>query len=149
MKNYYQVLDLLKTKLEADPLVQTITNVDEESFDLDKKNIYPIVDILCESAVIGLQTITFTFTITALDIRDINQNPRTDKFVGNDNKQDNLNTTLAILNRLYKSITKFGDDVTIVNEPTPEPRIYQHENLLDGWQMTLELETPNTEISVC
>jgi hypothetical protein len=140
---------MLKGFLEADPLVNTITNVDEEVFDLDKKNIYPIVDILCENAVIDLQTVTFNFTITVLDIRDISNKPRESKFYGNDNKQDNLNTTLAILNRLYKNIAKLGDEFTIVNEPTPEPRVYQHQNLLDGWQMTLEIETPNTELAVC
>tara|TARA_R110002051_G_C8658989_1_gene488732 strand:- start:592 stop:1041 length:450 start_codon:yes stop_codon:yes gene_type:complete len=149
MRNYYIVLEMLKGFLEADPLVNTVTNVDEEVFDMDKKNIYPIVDILCESAAISLQTITFTFTITALDVRDINNAPRTDKFLGNDNKQDNLNSMLAVLNRLYKSIAKLGDDFTIVNEPTPEPRVYQNQNLLDGWQMTLEIETSNTEIAVC
>ena len=90
MRNYYIVLEMLKGFLEADPLVNTVTNVDEEVFDMDKKNIYPIVDILCESAAISLQ-----------------------------------------------------------NEPTPEPRVYQNQNLLDGWQMTLEIETSNTEIAVC
>lgn len=149
MKNYYQVLEMLKAFLEADPLVNTVTNVDEEVFDMDKKNIYPIVDILCESAVISLQSIVFTFTITALDVRDIKNEPRTDKFVGNSNKQDNLNSMLAVLNRLYKSIAKLGDDFTILNEPSPQPRVYQNQNLLDGWQMTLEIETPNNEISVC
>jgi len=149
MRNYYEVLEILKTTLEADPLVTTITNEDTESIDLNKKNLYPIVDMVCTGATIGTQTITFNMLITAVDIREHNNVPSTSKFVGNDNKQDNLNTTLAILNRLFKTIAALGDEFTIIGEPTPEPVVFDFANQLDGWQMTLVVETPNTEISIC
>ena len=149
MRNYYQVLDLLRTKLESDPLVNTITQGDITLIDLDKKNIYPLAHIQTGTATLELRTITFSITVFAMDIRDTNNTPRKDKFVGNDNEIDNMNSMLAILNRLFKSIAKLEDDFSINENPTCEPFYESRENSLDGWAITFQLEIPNTEISIC
>ena len=149
MRNYYELLKLLKDKLEADILVNTVTQGDIAEIDLDKKNIYPLTHIQTGTATLGLNTITFSITVFAMDIRDTNPVPRTDKFVGNDNEIDNLNSMLAILNRLFKSIAKMEDDFSINENPTCEPFYEARKNLLDGWAMTFQIEIPNTEIAVC
>ncbi|QLG46047.1 hypothetical protein [Costertonia aggregata] len=149
MRNYYEVLRLLKQKLEADPLVNTVTQGDITEIDLNKKNIYPLAHIQTGTAIIGLSTITFNMTLFALDVRDFSNEPVTDKFNGNDNEIDNLNSMLAVCNRFFKSIVKLEDDFTITDNPNCEPLYEQQENLLDGWAMTFEIEIPNTEISVC
>ena len=149
MRNYYLVLKVIKDFLESDPLVTTIVNIDTEDFDDEKQNIYPIVDVQCEDAPLSLSSIDFTFQITALDIRDISKKTSTSKWVGNDNKHDNLNTTLAIVNRLYKSIKKMGEEFTIVNDPVAVPIVYKNKNLLDGFQISLVIRTPNTETEIC
>lgn len=149
MKSYYEVLKLIREKLEADPLVHTVTQGDISELDLDKQNIYPLVHIQTGTSVIGLNTITFNLTVYAMDIRDSKNEPRTDKFNGNDNEVDNLNSMLAICNRLFKAIAKLEDSFAINENPTCEPFYESRTNVLDGWAMSFQIEIPNTEISVC
>ncbi|MDG3582043.1 hypothetical protein [Galbibacter pacificus] len=149
MRNYFQVLKLIKETLEADNLVNTVTQGDIADVDLDKKNIYPLTHIQTGAATLGLQTISFSITVFAMDIRDKRNQTVEEKFVGNDNEIDNMNTMLAILNRLYKAIVKLDNDVAISENPTCEPFYESRMNLLDGWAMTFDIEIPNTEIAVC
>tara|TARA_R110000851_G_scaffold237164_1_gene389994 strand:- start:6678 stop:8348 length:1671 start_codon:yes stop_codon:yes gene_type:complete len=149
MREYYKLLNLLKLTLENDQLVNTITQGDISKIDIDKKNIFPLSHIQIGQATLDEQVMTFSVTVFAMDIRDSNPVPRTDKFVGNDNEIDNMNSMLAILNRVFKSIAQRGDDFTILGTPTVEPFYESRENLLDGWAMTFDVEVPNVEISVC
>lgn len=149
MREYYKLLDTLRTRLEADQLVTTITQGDPSEIDIDQQNLFPLVHIAVGTATMDEKVITFNVTIFAMDIRDENPTLRTDKFVGNDNEIDNMNTTLAILNRLFKALVKLGDDFTIVGLPTAEPFFEARQNLVDGWAMTFDVEVPNNEIAVC
>ncbi|HEA22753.1 hypothetical protein LCGC14_1064330 [marine sediment metagenome] len=149
MRSYYEVLQVIKEKLEADPLVHTITQGSITDVDLDKKNIYPLAHIQTGTAIIGMQTITFNISVFAMDIRDNVNTLRTDKFNGNDNEIDNANSMLAICNRLFKSIAKLEYDYSINENPTCEPFYENYHNGLDGWAMSFQIEIPNTEIAVC
>ena len=75
----------------------------------------------------------------------------TDKWLGNDNELDNLNTTHAILNRLLTKLRNTRNDfqIELNNEPTCQPIIFEETNLLDGWRTEIELIIPNNEINVC
>lgn len=149
MRNYYEVLRVLKEHLESDSLVNTVTQGNIADIDLDKKNIYPLVHIQTGSATLGLQTISFNISVFAMDIRDKVNQPVTEKFNGNDNEIDNLNSMLAVLNRLYKAIAKLDSDIAISENPSCEPFTESRMNLLDGWAMTFDLDIPNNEIAVC
>tara|TARA_R110000772_G_scaffold31754_3_gene78082 strand:+ start:9050 stop:9499 length:450 start_codon:yes stop_codon:yes gene_type:complete len=149
MREYYKLLDVLRTTLNQDVLINTITQGDISEIDIDKKNIFPLSHIQIGQATLDVQVITFNVTVFAMDIRDINPKPRTDKFVGNDNEIDNMNSMLAVLNRVFKSLVQRGDDFTIVGLPTLEPFYESRENLLDGWAMSFDVEVPNIEISLC
>ncbi len=46
MANYYTVLDTIKTNLESDPFVNTVTQGDIFAVDLAKQTIFPLVHIL-------------------------------------------------------------------------------------------------------
>lgn len=149
MRSYYLILEKLLEVAQEDRQVNTVTNGDNANLDIDEKNIYPLVDIVCVDAPMTSSTITYNFLITVVDIRDANPEPRIDKFIGNDNKQDNLNTTMAILKRIYLRIKKFGDDFDIPEDPTANPVVYQFENTLDGWQMNVGIEMGHDQIEVC
>lgn len=149
MRSYYELLRVLRSAAESDQLVNTITQGDISEIDIDKKNIYPLVHIVVGDATITAQTITFSVTIFVMDIRDENPEPRDDKFVGNDNEIDNLNTTLAIGNRIYKELLQQDPDGFAIGEATAEPFFEARENKLDGWALTFDVEIDNVEISLC
>lgn len=149
MRNYYEVLKVIRETLEADPLVNTVTQGNIADIDLEKQNIYPLTHIQTGTATLGMQTISFSISVFAMDIRDTKNQITTDKFDGNDNEIDNLNSMLAILNRLYKTIANLDSGVAISENPSCEVFTESRTNTLDGWAMTFEIEIPNTEISIC
>jgi hypothetical protein len=86
-----------------------------------------------------------------MDIRDINKEITTDKFYENDNEIDNLNETLAVVNRLWLLMLKDFEenDITASQNPTLEQMNESKKNLLDGWVMTFTIDVPNVLVSLC
>lgn len=151
MREFYKVVDYLKTTLEADINVHTITHGLRSMTDIDKKNIFPLVHLQVMSSSVDTSSVTFTFEIAVVDLRNISKQLVTDKFLGNDNELDNLNTCHAVLNRLVSILRNQNNDydIQLVNAPTLQPIIFEESNLLDGWRTDLELIIPNNEIVVC
>lgn len=151
MREFYKVVDYLKSTLEADINVHTITHGLRSMTDIDKKNIFPLVHLQVMSSSVDTSSVTFTFEIAVVDLRNISKQLVTDKFLGNDNELDNLNTCHAVLNRLVSILRNQNNDynIQLVNAPTLQPIIFEESNLLDGWRTDLELIIPNNEIVVC
>ena len=152
MNHYTQLLYYIKQLAESDEYINTVTNSPDDSIDLDKGNIFPLlnVDVVSGSFTNG-QTVKFNVEIVCLDIRDINKELRTDKFWGQDNEVDNYNDTLAALNRLWTSMYRDFEDNNITASENPQLEIitYSNVNLLDGWKLTFEVEMPNTTLNLC
>jgi len=151
MREFYKVTEYLKTTLSNDINVHTVTHGLRSMTDIDKKNIFPLVHLQVTSSTVDTSNVTFTFEIAVVDLRNIVKQPVTDKFLGNDNELDNLNTCHAILNRLVSILRNTNNEFSIdlVNSPTLQPIIFEDSNLLDGWRTDLELIIPNNEINVC
>ncbi len=133
-------------------MVNTVTQGDFERLDLDKKNIFNLLHInISDAGFTNGNTVKFTVQIGCFGIREINKEVRTNKFWQQDNEVDNLNETLAVLNRLWlKMYVDFEkENITASENPTLEPQLFTRANLLDGWIMTFEVEMPNTTINLC
>lgn len=152
MNQYTQLLYFLKSLGEADPFINTITQGEFDKIDLDKKNIFPLLHINITGAQFtNGQTIKFNLEVGAFDIRDINKTVDDDKFWDNDNEVDNLNETLAVLNRLWVNMNKnfLENNITADDDPSLEPLTQAYTNLLDGWILTFDVELPNTTLNLC
>ncbi len=152
MNTYSQVLRYLKKLGEEDVFINTITQGDFESVDLNKKNIFPLLHIaIGNSSFPSTSVIRYDVQIGAFDIRDINKEVNTDKFNENDNEQDNLNETLSVLNRLWiKMVKDFEENnITSSENPSLEIQTFTRKNLLDGWIITFQIDVPNTDLSLC
>lgn len=151
MREFYKVVDYLKTTLSNDINVHTITHGLRSMTDIDKKNIFPLVHLQVTSSTVSNSMATFIFEVAVVDLRNISKQPVSDKFLGNDNELDNLNTCHAVLNRLVSILQNQNnnDGIQLVNVPTLQPIIFEESNLLDGWRCDLELVIPNNEIVVC
>jgi len=150
LNQYSELLNYIKQLGDADIFVNTITQ--GEDIDLNKGNIFPLlnVDIISASFTNG-QTVIFNIEISCLDIRDINKEVVADKFYLNDNLIDNMNETLATLNRLWLIMYRdFSDNnITASENPQFEAIKFEDKNLLDGWTLLFDIEVPNTTISLC
>ena len=145
MNQFYVLVDLIKERLSSNPNVNTVLFGRTEDKDLYKKNIYPIAHINPVSATFGTQVSTFSFEIAALDQRDISKEVVTDKFLSNDDLQDNLNVTYAILNDLVSYLKLQNNEylIELTAVGTASPVLFKDYNLLDGWVVTLEFKMPN------
>jgi hypothetical protein len=148
---YYEILTKLQTELNNDPLINTVSEGDIFSIDLNKQTIFPLCHIMVNSATFVDNVIQYNISIMAMDVVDISKEETTNKFRGNDNEQDILNTQINILNRLYEKLRRgnlYDDNYQVDGTPNLEPFIDRFENKLAGWTMTVNINTPNV-MTVC
>jgi hypothetical protein len=150
MNQFYLAVELLRNRLSANYDVNTTLFGRTEDKDLYKKNIYPIAHIVPVSAESTSRVSTFTFDVAALDQRDLSKQEITDKFLSNDDLQDNLNVTYSILNDLVSWLQRQNNDQNIELSAvgTFQPVLFKDYNLLDGWVVQITLQVPNN-IDVC
>jgi len=151
MNHYTELLRYVRGLADEDPFVNTITQGAFEDIDLDKGNIYNLFNIDLIDPTFPANTITFQLELTCLQQRDTNKEIRTDKFWLQDNKTDNFNETLAVINRVIGKMRKDFDDTEISIEGTPAAEKLEgtEENVLDGWTTTFTVVMPNTNIDLC
>jgi hypothetical protein len=130
--------------------VNTITQ-GTDIIDNVKKNIFPLAHINILNASAPGQSNTFTFEIAVLDIRNVSKVKSNNKFLGNDNEIDNLNTCHAIINyALTKMQLERNEfDIEIENVSDLTPILLEFTNMLDGWKVDLTLSIPNNAMSIC
>jgi hypothetical protein len=130
--------------------VNTITQ-GTDIIDNVKKNIFPLAHINILNASAPGQSNTFTFEIAVLDIRNVSKVKSNDKFLGNDNEIDNLNTCHAIINyaltKMQLERNAFDIEIETISELSPI--LLEFTNMLDGWKVNLTLSIPNNLMSVC
>lgn len=152
MNQYTQILYYLKELAERDCFVNTVKQGEISELDIEKTNIFPLVNIaVTGGGFTNGSTITFNIDLRCLTIRDINKEVVNDKFWKNDNEVDNLNETLAVLNRMWTTMYRDFDEnnITASENPSLEPIIYDEKNILDGWVLTFTIEVPNTTLNLC
>jgi hypothetical protein len=151
MNGFYTAIDKLKTHLDADALVNSVSEGDIFQVDLAKQTIFPLVHIMVNSCTFEVNVLRFNISLIAMDLVDISKNENTNVYLGNDNTQDALNSTLAILNRAYDVMLHGSlayDLFQIDGNPNCEPFTERFENLLSGWTMTFDVLVPN-EMTIC
>ncbi len=150
MKAFYNSIDYIKTTLEKAPLLNTISH-GNDIIDNTKKSIFPLAHINILSSSIGQGEVKFTFEVAVVDIRNVSKIKGTDKFLGNDNELDNLNTCHAILNFMITNMRMQRNDfdIELLNDPNLQPILMEFTNALDGWKCEVELSVPNNQIEVC
>tara|TARA_R100000988_G_C3988502_1_gene161240 strand:- start:19 stop:474 length:456 start_codon:yes stop_codon:yes gene_type:complete len=148
---YYEILTKLQTELNNDALVNTVSSGDIFDVDLSKQTIFPLCHIIVNSATFVDNVIQYNISILSMDVVDVSKDETADKFRGNDNEQDVLNTQLNILNRLYEKLRRgnlYDDNYQVDGTPNLEIFVDRFENKLAGWTMTVNINTPNV-MTVC
>ena len=151
MANYYNILNTLKNHFDNDPFINTVTEGDIFAVDLAKQTIFPLVHIIVNNATFENNIIRFNISLLAMDIVDISKSENTNPFIGNNNEQDVLNTTLAVLNRCYEFMRRgdlYSDNYEVEGNASCEPFAERFENNIGGWTMTFDLLVPNS-MTIC
>jgi len=153
MRQVYTILDKLKTLLRANGITKYVTFGDLLQVDLNKTTIYPLAHIVFGDVTFDDRIMSATIQVLCLDIVDKkNTKEDEDEFFGNDNLQDVLNTQLQVVNLLQQEMRRgdtFSENFQITTSVIANPIIDSYENELAGWGVTIDIEVPTNELSLC
>ena len=150
MNAYSTLLRYIKNLADSEEYIKTSTmGVD---IDLNKGNIFPLFNVdITDATFTSNATVSFDVSLSCLNVRDINKDDNQDKFYNNDNEIDNYNGTISALNTIWVKMHRdfIDNNITASDDPTLTQITYSDKNLLDGWEMTMNVEMPIHEVSLC
>ena len=153
MRQVYTVLDKIKTILRANGITKTVTFGDITEVDLNKTTIFPLSHIVFGNVTFSERVLTASIRILCLDIVDDTKEKQTeDMMFGNDNLQDVLNTQLQVVNDIQQEMRRgdaFSDNFQVTTDIVAEPFQDNFENQLAGWGVTINIQVPTNELSLC
>ena len=153
MQGFYQVTQIIKDQLLADPNVNTVTTGDITRIDLSKQSMYPISHLIVNNVSNegDGNVLRFSLSVLSMDIVDVSKEETVDIFIGNNNEQDILNTQLAVLNKLVQVLrggTLHQNKYQLDGSPSFEPFYDRFENEVAGFALTFDVIVEN-DISLC
>ena len=151
IRGFYQLTEAIKTELLEDKNINTVTTGDITDVNLNKQDIFPLGHIIINNVIDQENVLSFNISILACDIVDQSKEFTVDRFKGNDDVQDILNTQLAVLNRLIQRLRKgnlYTDMYQLEGSPSLQPFYDRFENQLAGWTATMDILIYN-DIYIC
>jgi|TARA_R100001369_G_scaffold2282_1_gene7762 hypothetical protein len=151
IRGFYQLTETIKQELLQDKNINTVTTGDISDINLNKQDIFPLGHIIINNVIADEQVLTFNISVLACDMVDESKDETEDRFRGNNNVQDILNTQLSVLNRLVQRL-RMGDlhtDMYQLNGTANLSPFYDRfENQLAGWTATMDVQIYN-DIYIC
>ena len=150
IRGYYQLITTIEEQLKS-AFTNTISIGDISSVNLNKQDIFPLAHIIVNNVTAEENVLRFNISILACDIVDQSKDITTDRFTGNDNEQDILNTQLLVLNKLIQRLrmgTLHQDMYQLEGNPNLTPFHDRFENQLAGWSATMDVLIYN-DIDIC
>jgi len=151
IRGFYQLTETIKAELLKDININTVTTGDITNVNLNKQDIFPLGHIIINSVTDEEQILRFNISVLAADIVDQSKDLTIDRFQGNNNEQDILNTQLAVLNKLIQKLRMgqlYTDMYQLEGNPTCQPFYDRFENQLAGWTATMDVLIYN-DINIC
>jgi hypothetical protein len=151
MKSFYNVIDKVKEVLTAEPFNHEMSFGDIADIDLKKQSLFPLAHLMINNATISNNYVTLNITIFFMDLVDISNEQVTDLYRGNDNRQDILNTQLALATRVMRVMQNadlYRNDFELINDANCEPFTERFDNMLAGWAVTFDIGT-KSEMTYC
>lgn len=148
---FYNITQIIKDELLNDVNINTVSTGDITDVNLYKFEIFPIGHIIINSVEQAEQTLTFSLSILVADVVDKSKELTVDRFKGNDNVQDILNTQLTVLNTLIQRLRKgtlYDDKYQLLGNPQLSPFYERFENQLAGWTADVSIQIHN-DINIC
>ena len=151
VRGYYQLTSTIEEELLSNQLTNTVSIGDISKLNLNKQDTFPLAHMIVNNVTVEEQVLRFNISILACDIVDQSKDVTTDRFVGNDNEQDILNTQLAVLNKLIQRLrmgTLHQDMYQLNGDPNCTPFMDRFENQLAGWSASMDILIYN-DINIC
>lgn len=106
MNNLFRLTDAIKTELEGNALINSVSFGDLFDIELEKRDVYPMAHVGMSSARMGEGFLVVDISILFLDIVDENKSAQTDKFYGNDNEHYVINSMLSAATKTIQELMR-------------------------------------------
>ena len=150
MNEISKVRDFTVGLFDAMDLVNTVTTVKTNDMDLNKENIYPIVNIDMTSDTIETDAVLVSYTISILQQRDVTNKKTDSKLLIDTNVIDNVNETQTIAAKFINYLRWQNNALNI--EIQSLGSLDSKQNFkgsgLDGFQFDIELSIFNSGTSL-
>ena len=151
IRGFYQLTETIKEELLKDQNINTVTTGDITDVNLNKQDIFPLGHIIINNVIDQENVLSFNISVLACDIVNQSKELTYDRFTGNNDVQDILNTQLAVLNRLIQRLRKgtlYSDMYQLEGNPSLQPFYDRFENQLAGWSVSMDVLIYN-DIYIC
>ena len=151
MTGFYNLIDTLKEELNSIPFVNTVTYGDISDVDLNKKTIFPLSHFIVNNFSYQSKIVVFNISLLCMDIVDESKSDVTDKFIGNNNEQDILNTQMNVIVRVLDKLNRgdlYAEKYQLQGQPNIEAFTDRFENKLVVWACTFDVAVAN-DMSIC
>lgn len=151
IRGFYQITETIKNQLLEDININTVTSGEISNVNLGKQDIFPLGHIIVNSVTVEEQALRFNITVLAMDIVNRSKQETIDRFTGNTNEQDILNTQLGVLNKLIQVLkrgTLHTEMYQLDGDPSCDPFYDRFENELAGWSANMDILIYN-DITIC
>ena len=151
IRGYYQLTSTIEEQLRSTEFTNTVSIGDISKVNLNKQDIFPLAHMIVNSVTAEENVLRFNISILACDIVDQSKDITTDRFTGNDNEQDILNTQLLVLNKLIQRLrmgSLHTDMYQLDGNPSLTPFSDRFENELAGWTADITILIYN-DIYIC
>ena len=147
----YRVIDTIKEELSTNPFCNKVTLGELTEIDLAKMTMFPLANITLDNVTHKENSLSFQITVTNVDIVDISKDVPIDDIYGNDNLVYIWTNQLYVINRLVARLreSSINDYIwELDNDPQSDFINKEMENMLAGFQTTINLTIPN-DINKC
>lgn len=151
VESIYRIINAMQSELSSNPFCNDVTLGQLTEIDLAKQTIFPLANITLVSVRNNENTLSFTITITNVDIVEISKESPENKIYGNDNLIYIWTNQLYVINRLVTRLrqsTLYSDGWELDGNPESDFIDKEMENMLAGFETTLTITVPNG-INVC
>lgn len=151
MIGYYDIMTKLQKALQNDPFIKYVTKGGYDTIGTNKQDMYPTAHVNLETCKFSNNVTIYPINISCFDLVDYTKEPIIDIFIGNDNEDDVLNTTQAILSRLYQSLKRgdlFDDSVIVEGDAELTLFVERFEDNVAGWTMQIDIIVEN-DMTIC
>jgi hypothetical protein len=139
------IYDFIIAEFQDNDLVNTISIVPFAEIDINKENIYPLVNIDLIDIETETDYLTYNFNITVIQQRAIKPLKIDSKLLNNTNYIDNINETVSISNRMINVIEKQNNNSSIELQNLSRLRVLKEwgRGICDGVRFDISLSIPN------
>jgi hypothetical protein len=142
----YNLIDILKTELDANPFCNQVTIGTLTEVDLRKQTIFPLAHITLNDVTHEDNALNFNISIVNVDIVNVSKDI-TQEYYGNDNLFYILTNQLFVINKLVSRLKDFNlydTNWQLQGNPVSTVINKELENMLAGYETTLNISIPNS-----